>query len=135
MILSTPWLIGCQSKNEVIASAAPEHSHVAILAGTFAQYKYEMRGKSPENETDLVAFINISARPLLDTYGYQDANELLTSKRDGKPIVFRFSDPLTTKTGEKVVAHEEEGTDGIRIIGTEGGSFFELDDEAFRQLR
>ena len=80
-------------------------------------YRGRHGGKPPENEAAFLEFINgeLTGRGQAAV----NADKLLTSPRDGKPYVVLYGKVLSPNPERNLVAYEQEGVGGKKLIVTE----------------
>jgi hypothetical protein len=122
-------LVGCGGSPG--AASSKELSHLRVITALYFQAKSKL-GKNPSNEEEFKQAIN-SANVDWSTLGVSGADELLISDRDGKPLVIVYGPPPQGRPFS-VVAYEQEGLNGVRLVGTSDGQIQEADAAQFAKL-
>ena len=94
-------------------------------------------GDRPKDEADFKTRIRGPLAPMAEKLNVTDVDGLFTSKRDGKPLVIAYGKPFAwaaTGGGQEVIAYEQEGIDGKRLVGFSMGMTEEADQARFDQL-
>jgi len=117
-------LAGCGSTSVAPASER-DISHLRVVGKLYGLCMSAKGGAAPANQGELVAFIQRD--PSLWNKLAATPDELLTSPRDGQPLVFVFGkavkDPV--EGGFAWIAHEAAGVDGQQaVINLSGGIQF-----------
>jgi hypothetical protein len=110
------------------------HNEVSRLRAITALYfrAASSLGRNPASEAEFKQAI-ADTKPDLGVLGVGSIDELFVSERDGKPIVVRYG-PESGRAGRGVVAYEQEGVDGVRLVGSTNGQIQEADAAKFAQL-
>ena len=129
--------LGCGGSQR--ESEAREQSNLKPLVILYGHCKGQNRGEPPASEAALKQFIRSLSAGELARWGVTDVDSLFTSTRDGKPYVVLYGD--AAKRGAagpgspQVVAYEQEGVGGKRLVGSSPGDMVEEVDEArFKEL-
>ena len=129
--------VGCGGSQR--QSASQEQSNLKPLVILYGHCKGQNRGEPPASEAALKQFIQSLSAEELARWGVTDVDSLFTSPRDGKPYVILYGD--AAKSGAagpgypQVVAYEQEGVGGKRLVGSSPGDMVEEVDEArFKEL-
>jgi hypothetical protein len=108
-------LAGCKSEAEQTAKAQEESrlKPIGILLGKFMR---DMGGR-PANEEAFKKYLEQQpqAKEMMAKTGAANADEFLTSKRDGKKFVIIYRG-MEGKVAGDVLAYEAEGLDGQRFV-------------------
>ncbi len=123
-----PLLVGCGGSGGTAAKSVP---HVRLVTALYFQANSKL-GKNPANEEEFKQAID-SANVDWSTLGVSGADELFVSDRDGKPLVIVYGPPPQGRPFS-VVAYEQEGLDGVRLVGSSDGQVKEADAAAFAKL-
>lgn len=131
LLIATMLLPGCRS-SQSDAARQRESSHLRSLISlhNFATSKL---GHRPVNETEFKSFIAANAKPMIDSLHLVSANELFVSERDGKPFILLYGQPPNGPSHD-VVAYEQTGVAGSRLVGYSLGMIQETDEQEFAQL-
>jgi len=109
-----------------------ERSHFKTLTLAYMSFVRQNRGNGPKTIEEFEQYVG-------DNYdAYLKRNEislsdLFISPRDGQPFVFVLKQKRGSETGE-VVAYEQEGVGGRRLVGDRSGTVEELDEELFQRM-
>lgn len=129
VVLIAAALVGCGG-----GSAAPRSNEVSHLRAVTALY-FQANSKLGKNPANAEEFKQAIASGNVDwsTLGVSGPEELLVSDRDGKPLVILYGPPA--KPGPLyVVAYEQEGLDGVRLVGMSNGQMQSADAATFAKL-
>lgn len=113
---------GCTSAEEERAKEQ-EGSTIRQLAPLLGSYIGANRGQYPKSEEDF--------RKFLEQMG-KNPDELLINNRDGKPIKI-VTQSERAKVKGSILAYEQEGKDGERIVIDDLGVATVMTEEEFRQ--
>jgi hypothetical protein len=97
-------------------------------------YAMARTGQPPKNEEEFKSQIRGNLAPMLEKLAVTDADGLFTSKRDGKPLVILYGSRPSSGAGQDVVAYEQDGVDGKRLVGFSLGMVEEADQARFDEL-
>lgn len=101
------------------------------VAKWYQVYRSRNRGKQPADEGAFLEFINseLASRgaPTVD-------NSLLTSPRDGQPYVIRYGQVTGNDQENNVVAYEQVGSNGMKLMVTELARSREVDEAELKSL-
>jgi hypothetical protein len=89
-------------------------------------------GRHPKDEQefrDAIGKMDLS----LDLMKVSSVDQLFVSERDGQPFVVLYG-PLPQTQGSDVIAYEQTGVDGKRMVGHKIGMVEEVDEARFREL-
>jgi len=123
-------LMGCDSKSSSGGPAGMEDFQTLVtLYSSLAK-----TGRRPANEAAFKEDIK-SGRlaAVAKILNVTEVDPLFVSKRDGKPIVVIYGQP-PAGVDPNVVAYEQEGVDGKRLVGFSLGTIEEVDETRFREL-
>jgi hypothetical protein len=112
-------------------SDAKEVSHVQAITTLYVRASSLLRKKPASEEEFKQAFANEKLD--LSVLGVGSLDELFVSDRDGQPIVVVYGSS-SKGVAPGVVAYEQAGKDGIRLVGFNTGQIEEADDARFSQL-
>jgi hypothetical protein len=117
--------LGCGPASET--PALPNTSHIQLLAGLYNKAARDL-GRYPKNEQELKQTIG-KMDVNLEAMELSSIDEVYLSERDGQPLVIVLP---PTPTG--VIAHEQTGVDGKRLVAFSLGNVQEVDESQFREL-
>lgn len=120
-------LAGCGGS----APAGSQKSHVKGLSALYVKAAFDL-SRNPANEQEFKAAL--AKAPInLDPLGVSSIDELFTSDRDGQPLVVLYG-PTPKGVDPGVVAYEQEGVDGKRLVGFRAAGVEEADEARLKQL-
>lgn len=120
-------LVGCGGSTERQETQSGRLRTVVTLYGM----ERTVQGRPPASAEDFKKFITERGKASLERSGVASADELLTSDRDGQPYVVIYGKP-PTGMNQDVVAFEQTGVDGIRLVGFGLGYVEEVDEAKFK---
>lgn len=108
-----------------------EISHVGAITTLFFRATSAL-AKPPANEQE---FKEAIARDNVDpgVLGVGSVDELFTSDRDGKPLIILYG-PAPKGVAAGIVVYEQEGLNGVRLVGSSNGQIQEADAATFAKL-
>ena len=127
--------IGCGPSNSGDAAiAAVNKNNVQRVANLYARFYVAKAGEKfvgPEDEKTFKEFVSNMDEKALSRMGVDptDIDGLFTG-RDGKPLKIRYGVKGDSRGGSQAVAFEEEGVDGVRMVGFTGLKVIEVDNDA-----
>ncbi len=127
---------GCGDKGR--SNKAEEESPLKPIATFYAQYMSQHQGQPPRDEVEFKTFLKepkVADRLKLE-FQVTDVDKLLISPRDNKPFVIYYTarSKNTGPGGAPLVAYEQEGLAGKRMVASALGAVAEVDDAAFRKM-
>lgn len=122
-------LIGCGSAGGEAANK--DINHVRAVTTLYFRAA-SVLGKRPETEQEFKQAI-AGGKMDLSVLGVDSVDELFVSDRDGQPIVVVYGSALKS-VAPGVVAYEQTGKDGMRLVGFNNGQVEEADQTRFAQL-
>jgi len=126
-LIAAALLVGCGSN---AGSATKGVSHVGAISALYFKAT-SVLGRSPADEQEFKAAV--AKGPMdLDVLGVSSVDELFVSDRDGQPLVILYGPRLKNSHG--VIAYEQTGKDGVRLVGTSNGQVIEADATRFSKL-
>jgi hypothetical protein len=90
-------------------------------------------GTPPTSEAEFKSAIKDRLKSVADALGVTDVDALFVSPRDGKPVVVVYGRRPPGMNSE-VVAYEQVGVAGKRLVGFSLGTIEETDEQRFREL-
>ena len=130
LALSLALASGCGAKS---SDSGPQNA-TEFKSLTTLYYAMVRNGERPKDEADFKARIRGNLAPMAEKLGVTDVDGLFISKRDGKPLVIAYGPPPASAGGQEVIAYEQEGVDGKRLVGFSMGSIEEADQARFDVL-
>ena len=123
--------VGCQgSQSEATRQSQSTHLRSLITLFNSAASK---PGHRPANEAELKAFIATNASQMIGSLHVGSVDELFVSERDGKRFVVFYGEP-PKGTSRDVIAYEQTGVDGNRLVGYSLGMTQEVDEQQLARL-
>lgn len=131
MIISCSLMLaGCGGEQQ--AAAQRESSHLKPLVVIYGQY-LARTGQPPPSEEVFKKFVAERGTPLLTKIGIDVVDDVFVSERDGQPYVVVYGSP-PEGLARDLVAYEQTGVDGKRLVGYSLGLVAEVDEDEFREL-
>lgn len=131
LVLSLGGALGCGAKS---ADTGPQNA-AEFKSLVTLYYAMARNGERPKDEADFKTRIRGNLAPMAEKLAVTDVDGLFTSKRDGKPLVVVYGKPLQSAGGSQdVVAYEQEGVEGKRLVGFSMGTVDEVDQARFEEL-
>jgi len=120
-------------------SQAPDpHGHAGLVLGEVAKaYAGHLRAggyKPPADEAEFKTILAKAGDGALKRSGVRSVDDMLVSPRDSQPFVIAYGKAARRLLDEGVVAYEQTGVSGRRLVGFALGYVQELDQQAFDQL-
>jgi hypothetical protein len=81
----------------------------------------------------LKSFIATNASQMVDSLHVGSADELFVSERDGKHFIVLYGEPPKGASRD-VIAYEQTGVDGNRLVGYSLGIMQEVDEQQLARL-
>ncbi len=130
LILSFALMSGCGAKT---SDSGPQNAaeFKSLVTLYYAMVRNEQR---PTDEADFKEEIRGNLAPMAEKLAVTDVDGLFTSKRDGKPLVIAYGPAPASPGGQEVIAYEQEGIDGKRLVGFSMGMTEEADQARFDEL-
>jgi hypothetical protein len=125
--LAAACLVGCGSNAE---SRNKGVSHVRAISALYFKAT-SVLGRNPADEQEFKAAIG-QGKMDLDVLGVSSVDELFVSDHDGQPLVILYGPQ--PKSSKGVIAYEQTGKDGVRLVGTSNGQVIEADAAQFAKL-
>jgi len=121
-------LAGCGSKSPAGTSKDAEFKALVTLYSSLIKH-----GRAPTSEAEFKDAIKNRLAPVAQALKVGDVDALFTSSRDGKPVVVIYG-KRSAGMSQDVVAYEQVGVDGKRLVGYSLGMVEEVDEARFREL-
>lgn len=128
IVVATSGCGGGAAKQKAVEENASNLKPLAVLYGRFCQ---QHRGKGPANEEEFKKFVQAFSADELKTIGATSADDVFVSARDKQPFQIRYG--LQMAGAAEVIAWEQTGADGRRMIGNSLGAVEEVDEATFQQ--
>jgi hypothetical protein len=112
-----------------------ERDNIRTLARMYGQFMSGHRGVGPKNEAEFKQYLE-SRKGELAGEQITDINTLFISNRDEKPyvVVYGLGQPAAMTPTGRVIAYEQQGVDGKRMVAYETMAADELDEERFKSV-
>ncbi|MFM7411929.1 MAG: hypothetical protein ACKO6E_01750 [Planctomycetota bacterium] len=88
----------------------------------------------PPSEAEFKAILAHLGEPALRRAGVGSVDALLISPRDLQPFVIEYGKNARKLLDRGIVAHEQNGTSGRRLVGYDLGYVADVDQQTFDQL-
>jgi hypothetical protein len=122
-------LAGACSHKKLERPTGETPKRMQALAVCYSLYVNQHQGHLPSDESTLKTFIRTECKNVLNKRGVADVNAIFSSDRDNRPLIVRYAKPSASPefVPEMIVAHEETGVDGRRLVAFPSGVVRELD--------
>jgi len=102
---------------------------MSVFVGYYSRYVGRHQGHLPPDEASLKSFMRSEGKGALSKGSVADIDALFSSERDDKPLVISYgsSSPNREFTPELIVAQEQIGVEGRRLVAFPSGAVRELD--------
>ena len=106
------------------------------LAISYSRYLAQNGGKMPASEAVFKKYIARRGTKFLAERGIKNVDELFISPRDGQPLVVSYGTRKIVRgfSPDPIVAHEQTGVEGKRLVAFPSGAVIDLDPEMFDKL-
>jgi len=113
-----------------------EGSNLSRLAMLCTMYVQQHNNAAPPSEQELIKFAKTLNPEGMKKIGIDvaQAEQYLTSPRDGKPYHIVFKTQAADPANPPVIVYEQVGVNGKREVGFLGGKVEEVDEARFKQL-
>jgi hypothetical protein len=128
---------GCGSRTSQLDQKDPSRIRMQTLAIEYARYLNHNGGKLPPNEDVLKKYIVGRGKSFLSERGILSVDELFVSPRDGQPLVVSYGTQKLVRafSADPIVAHEQKGIQGKRLVAFPSGAVVDLDPDMFDKLQ
>jgi len=127
LLLFVAVAFGCGERN---GSPKLHESNLRMIAVLYSQFVSAHGGEIPRDADNFGTFIQSLGPGVLERAGLSGLDELLLSRRDGKPFAIHYKS-VDWKLNH-VIAYEQEGAGGTRCIASDLGAVSEITDEQFQ---
>jgi len=131
LFLACSFLVGCGGSSPTREPI--ERSNLKPLAVLYGKFIARNRGIPPANEAEFKKYVETDGRDTIADLGVTNLEGLFVSPRDQKPYVVLYGDPSNRANGE-LIAYEQEGVEGTRLVVDSLAIVREVNEEQFRQL-
>jgi hypothetical protein len=127
LLLFVAVAIGCGERN-----SAPQlhESNLRVVAVIYSQFVSAHGNEIPRDADEFTRFVQSLGPGVLERAGLSGVEELLLSRRDGKPFAIHYTS-VNWKL-KQVIAYEQEGAGGTRCIVSDLGAVSQITDEQFQ---
>jgi hypothetical protein len=133
LVLATMLAVGCGKKSAASKLSHDDYGTLQIASSMFSTYIGENSGKTPPDEQAFRTYLE-SKQDKLDEQG-KTVDELLTSPRNGEPLVFVYGkQPVRGPAGMIFYGYEKAPVDGKRLVLAGRGMYEEMDEAQFRKF-
>ena len=127
LLLFVAVALGCGGRNN---TPKLHESNLRVVAVLYSQFVSAHGREIPRDADEFRTFVQALGPGVLDRAGLSGLDELLLSRRDGKPFAVHYKS-IEWKLNH-VIAYEQEGADGTRCIASDLGAVSEITDEQFQ---
>ena len=131
LIIGILLLVGCH-RGQSNAARQTQTSHLRSLI-TLYNFAASKLGHRPANEAELKSFIAANASQMIDSLHVGSADELFVSERDKLRFIVLYGEPPNGASRD-VIAYEQKGVDGKRLVGYSLGITQEADEQELSRL-
>jgi hypothetical protein len=96
-------------------------------------YAESKLGHRPASEAELKSLIKASGQQMITSLNLGSVDELFVSERDGQPFTVLYGAQPKGEARD-VIAYEQTGVAGKRLVGYSLGAIAEVDEEQFAKL-
>jgi hypothetical protein len=103
----------------------------AMIAGEFVSSN---GGRLPNDEVQLKRFFRQKGTRTAAEANVTNVDDLFVSERDGQPLLVKYADksaPAKPLDADTVIAYEQTGIGGSRLVALANGRMSELDEKRF----
>jgi hypothetical protein len=121
--------LGCSSRAEkqVVTS---ENSNLKPISILYGQFQSTNQNRPPANEAEFKKYLKTAGESILKQFG-TDSEKVFVSERDGQPYVIFYGKSVPPSG---VIAYEQNGVGGQRVVAYPFGSVGLVDETKFQQL-
>jgi hypothetical protein len=123
-------LVGCHGAAKQARQKEQSHLRALVTIFNFAESKL---GHRPANEAEFKTFIQANAQGIIGSLRLASVDELFVSERDGQPFIVLYGAPPKGEARD-VIAYEQNGVSGKRLVGYSIGAIAEMDEEQLAKL-
>ena len=127
LLLFVAVAFGCGERN---STPKLHESNLRVVAVLYSQFVSAHGGEIPHDADNFESFIQSLGPGVLERAGLSGLDELLLSRRDGKPFAVHY-ESVDWKLSH-VIAYEQEGSDGTRCIASDLGAVSEITEQQFQ---
>ena len=108
-----------------------ETPHIKQISELYRGYVAANRGQLPRDEASLKKYGKSLSPQLLEVMGITDVDAAFISPRDGQPYSIAYG---TSKSMGVIIAHEQTGAGGTRLVATREGAAEEMEEAEYQKL-
>jgi hypothetical protein len=127
LLLFVAVAFGCGERN---SPPKLHESNLRVVAVLYSQFVSAHAGEIPRDADDFGAFVQSLGPGVLERAGFSGLNDLLLSRRDGKPFFVHYKN--VDWRIDHVIAYEQDGADGTRCIVSDLGAVSEITEQQFQ---
>jgi hypothetical protein len=119
---------GCSHK-KLNRPAGETPQRMEALVTCYSMYLAKHQGHFPLDESAFKTFIRSDCKHVLSKHGLSDVDSIFVSDRDNKPLEVTYAKAAGTREfgPETIVAHEDTGVAGKRLVALGSGAVREFD--------
>jgi len=121
---------GCSNRG----GADSQDSNLRVLVALYNRFMQNSGGQPPKNKEQFVNFIRDKGQRILELGKIKDVNSIFVSQRDHQPYLLLYGKQALRQRTAGLVACEQVGAAGKRLVGYSQGSVEELDESRFKEL-
>ena len=126
-------LVGCSGGSSTSSGlGTAEYQRLLSTTTLYGMYQSEHGGKTPPTEQAFREFIESKSDVLQRINKTPD--ELLTSPRNGMPLVFVYGKRPPRANGMTYLGYEKSSVDGKRLVIGPRGVYEEIDEAQFKKI-
>jgi hypothetical protein len=107
-----------------------ENSNLKPISIIYGQFQTTNQNRPPANEAEFKKYVKTAGESILKQFG-TDPERVFISERDGQPYVVFYGKNVPPSG---IVAHEQEGVGGQRVVAYPFGSVGLVDETRFQEL-
>lgn len=127
LLLFVAVAFGCGERN---STPTLHESNLRMVAVLYSQFVSAHGGEIPRDADNFGTFVQSLGPGVLERAGLAGLDELLLSRRDGKPFAIHYKS-VDWKLNH-VIAYEQEGASGTRYIASDLGAVSEITEQEFQ---
>ena len=127
LLLFVAVAFGCGERN---STPKLHESNLRVVAVLYSQFVSAHGGEIPRDADDFRAFVQSLGPGVLERAGLSGLDELLLSRRDGKPFAINYKS-VDWKL-KNVIVYEQQGAGGTRCIASDLGAVSEITEQQFQ---
>jgi len=116
------------------SSTDTKDSNLRVLVALYSLFVKDSGGQPPQNKEQFINFIHAKGQRILDLGKIKDVNSIFISQRDHQPFLLLYGKQAQGQKTAGLVACEQVGVAGKRLVGYSLGGVEELDESRFKNL-